>query len=294
MSPRWTPWATRANPPQPSPPPTLPITWADSQDTFSPKGGTYHYVGTVAADGNFQPYEGTLTATVTVTPVTGTVVWTATAITLAKAQVDAAQSLSDLGLPAEITVTYDNDVGEATYTLTDANYTVTLAYLQSLSVERGDQTVEIAVTGEPFPAWATIETGALRTALTITEKFPVTVTVTPPTDITCGEPLGAPSAIQTALSHGTDEHATYRYQYKLADAPDTAWTETAPTQAGSYLVRATLVSDTHSGSGTAAFTIDRKALTADMITVTGDYIYTGSAIEPTYTVADGALMTAAD
>lgn len=273
---------------------TLPITWADSQETFAPKGGTYHYVGTVAADGNFQPYEGTLTATVTVTPVTGTVAWTTTAITLAKAQVDAARSLSALGLPAEITVTYDNEVGEATYTLTDANYTVTLAYLQSLSVERGDQTVEIAVTGEPFPAWATIETGALRTALTITEKFPVTVTVTPPTDITYGEPLGAPSAIQTALSHGTDEHATYRYQYKLADAPDTAWTETAPTQVGSYLVRATLVSDTHSGSGTAAFTIDRKALTADMITVTGDYIYTGSAIEPTYTVADGALMTAAD
>lgn len=273
---------------------TLPITWADSQDTFSPKGGTYHYVGTVAAEGNFLPSEKTLTATVTVTPVTGTVVWTATAITLAKAQVDAAQSLSDLGLPAEITVTYDNEVGEATYTLTDANYTVTLAYLQSLSVERGDQTVEIAVTGEPFPAWATIETGALRTALTITEKFPVTVTVTPPVGITYGEPLGAPSAIQTALSHGTDEHATYRYQYKLTDAPDTAWTETAPTQAGSYLVRATLVSDTHSGSGTAAFTIDRKALTADMITVTGDYIYTGSAIEPTYTVADGALMTAAD
>lgn len=273
---------------------TLPITWADSQDTFSPKGGTYHYVGTVAADGNFLPSEKTLTATVTVTPVTGTVAWTTTAITLAKAQVDAARSLSALGLPAEITVTYDNEVGEATYTLTDANYTVTLAYLQSLSVERGDQTVEIAVTGEPFPAWATIETGALRTALTITEKFPVTITVTPPTDITYGEPLGAPSAIQTALSHGTDEHATYRYQYKLADAPDTAWTETAPTQAGSYLVRATLVSNTHSGSGTAAFTIDRKALTADMITVTGDYIYTGSAIEPTYTVADGALMTAAD
>ena len=273
---------------------TLPIAWADSRETFDPKGGTYHYEGTVAADGNFLPYDGTLTAAVTVTPVTGTVAWTATAITLAKAQVDAAQSLSDLGLPMSLTVTYDNDVGEATYTLTDANYTVTLAYLQSLSVERGDQTVEIAVTGEPFPAWATIETGALRTALTITEKFPVTVTVTPPAGITYGEPLGAPSAIQTALSHGTDEHATYRYQYKLTDAPDTAWTETAPTQAGSYLVRATLVSDTHSGSGTAAFTIDRKALTADMITVTGDYIYTGSAIEPTYTVADGALMTAAD
>lgn len=272
----------------------LPITWADSQDTFAPKGGTYHYVGTVVAGENFQPCEKTLTATVTVTPVTGTVAWTTTAITLAKTQVEAAKSLSDLGLPAEITVTYDNEVGEATYPLTDANYTVTLAYLQSLSVERGDRTVEIAVTGEPFPAWATIDTGTLRAALTITEKFLVTVTVTPPAGITYGDTLGAPSAIQTALSHGTDGNATYRYQYKLADAPDTAWTETAPTQAGSYLVRATLVSDTHSGSGTAAFTIAGKALTADMITVTGDYTYTGSAIEPTYTVADGALMTAAD
>ena len=273
---------------------TLPITWADSQETFSPKGGTYHYVGTVTAGENFQPCEKTLTATVTVKPVTGTVAWTTTAITLAKAQVDAAKSLSDLGLPASLTVTYDNGVGEATYTLMDANYTVTLAYLQSLSVAQGDRTVEIAVTGEPFPAWATIETSALRAALTITEKFPVTVTVTPPAGITYGETLGAPSAAQTALSHGTDENATYRYQYKLVDAPDTAWTETAPTQAGRYLVRATLVSDTHSGSGTAEFTIGKKALTAGMITVTGDYTYTGSAIEPTYTVADGALMTAAD
>lgn len=273
---------------------TLPIAWADSRETFDPKGGTYHYEGTVAADGNFLPYDGTLTAAVTVTPVTGTVAWTTTAITLAKAQVDAAESLSDLGLPASLTVTYDNGVGEATYTLTDANYTVTLAYLQSLSVERGDQTVEIAVTGNVFPAWATINTSALRTALTITEKFPVTVTVMPPVGIIYGATLGAPSATQTEVSHGTDETATYRYQYKLVDAPDTAWTETAPTQAGSYLVRAILVSDTHSGSGTAAFTIAKKALTADMIIVTGDYIYTGSAIEPTYTVADGALMTAAD
>ena len=45
---------------------------------------------------------------------------------------------------------------------------------------------------------------------------------------------------------------------------------------------------------TFPITIAKKALTPEMITITGSYTYTGSAITPAYTVADGTLMVEED
>lgn len=139
-----------------------------------------------------------------------------------------------------------------------------------------------------FPAWATIDTSAMKTALTITNKFQVTVTATAPGDITYGAALGDPSASQTAGAHGTDASGTYTYCYEGSGSTDYGPSAEKPVNAGTYTVTATLVSDTHAGiSAPAAFAIGKKALTEGMLTITGTYVYTGSSITPSYTVADG-------
>ena len=146
-----------------------------------------------------------------------------------------------------------------------------------------------------FPAWATIDTSAMKTALTITNKFQVTVTATAPGDITYGAALGDPSASQTAGAHGTDASGTYTYCYEGSGSTDYGPSAEKPVNAGTYTVTATLVSDTHAGiSAPAAFAIGKKALTEGMLTITGTYVYTGSSITPSYTVADGALLQESD
>ena len=274
---------------------TLDVSWALKSGTYDPKGGTYRYEGTLtpADPANFSYSGGTVTLDVAVTPVTGSVVWTVPALTKAKSEVTGAASVSALlGVGETVTVDYDHGVADGPYPIT--GWTPALETLKGYDVSTADKTVDVAPT-VTFPAWATIDTSAMKTALTITNKFQVTVTATAPGNITYGAALGDPSASQTAGAHGTDASGTYTYRYKGSGSTVYGPSAEKPVNAGTYTVTATLVSDTHAGiSAPAAFTIGKKALTEGMLTITGTYVYTGSSITPSYTVADGALLQESD
>lgn len=274
---------------------TLKVSWALKSGTYDPKGGTYRYEGTLtpADPANFSYSGGTVTLDVAVTPVTGSVVWTVPALTKAKSEVTGAASVSALlGVGETVTVDYDHGVADGPYPIT--GWTPALETLKGYDVSTADKTVDVAPT-VTFPAWATIDTSAMKTALTITNKFQVTVTATAPGNITYGAALGDPSASQTAGAHGTDASGTYTYCYEGSGSTDYGPSAEKPVNAGTYTVTATLVSDTHAGiSAPAAFTIGKKALTEGMLTITGTYVYTGSTITPSYTVADGALLQKSD
>ena len=273
----------------------LEVSWALKSGTYDPKGGTYCYEGTLtpADPANFSYSGGTVTLDVAVTPVTGSVVWTVPALTKAKSEVTGAASVSALlGVGETVTVDYDHGVADGPYPIT--GWTPALETLKGYDVSTADKTVDVAPT-VTFPAWATIDTSAMKTALTITNKFQVTVTATAPGDITYGAALGDPSASQTAGAHGTDASGTYTYCYEGSGSTDYGPSAEKPVNAGTYTVTATLVSDTHAGiSAPAAFAIGKKALTEGMLTITGTYVYTGSSITPSYTVADGALLQESD
>lgn len=274
---------------------TLDVSWALKSGTYDPKGGTYRYEGTLtpADPANFSYSGGTVTLDVAVTPVTGSVVWTVPALTKAKSEVTGAASVSALlGVGETVTVDYDHGVADGPYPIT--GWTPALETLKGYDVSTADKTVDVAPT-VTFPAWATIDTSAMKTALTITNKFQVTVTATAPGNITYGAALGDPSASQTAGAHGTDASGTYTYRYKGSGSTVYGPSAEKPVNAGTYTVTATLVSDTHAGiSAPAAFAIGKKALTEGMLTITGTYVYTGSSITPSYTVADGALLQESD
>ena len=145
--------------------------------------------------------------------------------------------------------------------------------------------------------------GSKLTALTakviVTVKYPVGVTVTAPADVTYGTVVGDPSAVQVEKEHGVDPNPNWKFEYEGAEGTTYARSETKPTQAGTYVVYATLVSEKYAGSGvSASFQINPKDIASATVTLPEDYsaTYTGKAFEPDVTVKDGetALVKDAD
>ncbi len=287
---------------------TIGIEWANATQTFSAKGGAYTYVGTVDNSlGNFATSLPTLTATVTVTPVTVTDVKqdasTAlpTGITVAKADVLAGTTttLAQLGVPSKVCLTFDHDVSAMSDQTIVWNKTLADVKDVADTVDNtSDKKITLTVQTDTYPAWATAPASAKEFTITITNKFPVNVTFTTPIDdISYGETLASPVAAQVAIDHGTSGSASFTYSYSGTGSTTYGPSATKPTNVGTYQVTATLVSTTHSGTGTDAFTIEKKALAGDMITgiTPGTNTYTGSAIEPVPTVADAnGPITSAD
>ncbi len=265
------------------------IIWANATESWDAKGGTYTYVGSIAsATGmgkNFAVSTKTLTATVTVTAVTvQTAAVSPTAITRAMVDIDNAADYVTLGLPTTVAVTYVNGVTGGNLAIT--GWSMTLDQLKAIDASSADVTRTLTPTFV-WPVWATT-IASPTVAFTVTDKYPVTVTASAPSDITYGGTLGEPSASQTEINdHGTEPDEAFRYEYKLTSAPDSAYTETVPKSAGDYTVRATLKSDTHSGCGTAAFTIAKKVLADSMIAeITAAYTYDGTEKKPVPAVSD--------
>lgn len=275
---------------------TLTPTWSLKTGTYDRKGGTYTFEATLAPtdDTNFSYSGAKAEVSVTVTAVTGTYNYTPATLTKAEAEIDAAATIAALGLPTSIAVTYDNSVTDGPYSITGWNYT--LAELQAVNASAADVQRDLVPTVE-FPAWATIDTSGLKTVLTITSKYPVTVNVAAPAGITYGGTLGDPTPSQVAIDNGIDDVSPdWTYLYEGTTRAGTAYSSAdKPTAAGTYTVTATLVSDTHSGNNKSSeFTIAPKALANSMIDITGTYTFTGSALTPTYTVTDGELLVAGD
>lgn len=277
---------------------TADITWADATEKFDDKGGTYTYVGTVDENANFAN-RPTLTATVTVTPVRVIAISGGESITVSKSQVAGADSLAALGVDDSVTLTYDQTVDEDDKTVT-ADWDQTIAQVKdvanTVTETSGDKTVTLTLKDASIPAWATVQADLPRVTITITNKFPVTVTVTAPVDITYGEELSNPSASQTDAGNGTDDAGKYTYSYEGINGTTYGPSEKKPTAAGQYRVTATLVSDTHAGSGTSApFKINPKDISGATVALPEDFTatYTGSAFEPAVTVTDGTTTLVA-
>ena len=92
----------------------------------------------------------------------------------------------------------------------------------------------------------------------------------------------------SAKLNGKAVEATYTYTDSSNETVET------PINAGTYTVTARYETATDIYTGTAEFTIAPKALTADMLTLSGEYTYNGNEQTVTYTVEDGALLTPDD
>ena len=237
------------------------ITWADAVQKVNIQENTYTYVGTLDANGNFTN-RPTLTATLHVAPVTvKSITVDPSALTKAKSEVANAASLTALGLPATVALTFDQGVtGQAVNATWDKTITDVQDAARDVTSSQ-DKTVYVTLTNACFPAWASNSIPMQPCMITITNKFPVAVTFnTPVGDIIYGGTLAGPAAEATGSGHGVDAGATWQYVYTGTTAAGAAYgpTETAPTNAGTYTVTANYVSDTHYGSAQDGFTIAKK------------------------------------
>lgn len=143
--------------------------------------------------------------------------------------------------------------------------------------------------------------GSKLTALTakviVTEKHPVDVTVTAPADVTYGTAVGDPAAEQADKGYGVEPNPDWKFEYEGTGDTTYARSETKPTQAGTYVVYATLVSEKYAGSGvSASFKINPKDIASATVTLPEDFsaTYTGKAFEPDVIVKDGETTLVKD
>lgn len=279
------------------------VSWAGHKEAYAPKGGTYTFEGTLTTGNNINAYSAKLTDTVTVKPVTGAISQVTgeaaaalvSPVTVAKAKAEAAVAYTDFKLPGSIELTFTADgttVAPASYE--DLTWSVSLDALKGRAV---NSATDVAITS--IPSWVTIDASALTVQVKIIDKYPVNVQVTQ-SGTTYGTPLDPPVATQVADEDGTDDtgSATWAYLYKGSTAAGRTYSSAAaPTEAGTYTVTATLVSDTHAGSGTSAeFVIEPKDISGATVELPAEYApaYSGSAFTPAVTVKDGETVLKAN
>ena len=101
--------------------------------------------------------------------------------------------------------------------------------------------------------------------------------------------MGDPAAEQADKGYGVEPNPDWKFEYEGVEDTTYARSETKPTQAGTYVVYATLVSDEFAGSGvSASFKINPKDIASATVTLPEDFsaTYTGKAFEPDVIVKD--------
>ncbi|GAB1475738.1 hypothetical protein MASR2M70_05700 [Bacillota bacterium] len=270
---------------------SLPIVWANASEAYNIKGGTYTYKGTVTSGGNFNAYAPTLNAVLTVTPVQITgITGVIGSMTKAKADVTSAADMTALGFPAQVTLTFDNAVAGQNVNTT---WNTTIAALKTLAnsvTATADKTQTVTLTNTNFPAWATMVGATPSTVVTITNKL-----VIPEAAITFNNATityGGLLSHAATVDEGTYPSATVSYMYTGTGTTVYGPSATAPANAGTYTVTATVENATHKGSKSASLTISPKALAAVTVSAIADQTYTGSAITPAYTVTGDTIALA--
>lgn len=263
----------------------LPITWK-ADKAFVQKGTKYTFTGTVTVGDNFNNTTMTAAAELTVTPVKVTAIDTVPAtLTISKAQATAADaSLTTLGLPEKVTLTYDSEVTAQEVTATYDKDIAAVKTVANQVTAAADKKVDVTLTQACLPGWATLDTTLPKAAITITNKY-----VIPEEDITF-------NAINTTFGAGYTPEATvtdkpeyegveYTYAYVDKDGKTVA----EPVNAGTYTMTVTVENDNYKGTKNAELTISPKDVSGVTITLPENYsaTYTGAALTPTVTVKDG-------
>lgn len=270
----------------------LNVTWTVDK-AFSKKGATYIFTGKVTVGTNFNTTDKTDTATLTVTPVRITAIQTVPAsLTASKAQVLAEDaSLTALGLPEQVTLTYSGGV-EAEQI--DATFDKDIAAVKAVANQvtaAADKTVELTLTTDNFHDWATLDTALPKTVLTITNKY-----VIPDADISfdnISTTFGADyTPVATVANKPEYEGVTYTYAYADKDGETVA----KPVNAGTYTMTVTVENDSYKGTKSAELVIVPKTIAEAIVTLPEGFsaVYNKAAHTPEVTVTDGESVLVKD
>ena len=203
----------------------------------------------------------------------------------------APKSLDDnsIGVSVSGTYTYDGNVITPTLAVTDGVKPLTLNNDYSVSYQKKNDD------GSYTDVTEIINAGTYKVVLTGTGNYTgykssndfsigkadiasVTVSIT---GWTYGEAANSPS-----VTAGNPGNATVKYEYKQQNAGDDTYTETVPTDAETYTVRATVpaAQNYKEAYGTNTFTIEKREVALDWTNLSFDY--DGNEHVPTATVSN--------
>lgn len=164
----------------------------------------------------------------------------------------------------------DELIDSANYTVS-ADGTVTLknSYLSTLAAGEYTISVKYNPMGEEYKTGD--EPVMTLVKLTVEKKTPIHDHMSSDGKIYDGKSIGMPT-------FNTDSDGALTFEYKLADADDTAYTTTAPKNVGIYTIRITTAeTDTFkAASSTMEFEIQPKEVTISGVTVEASKIYDGT------------------
>ncbi len=130
------------------------------------------------------------------------------------------------------------------------------------------------------------------TTLTAEWKEIIVTPIAPTTSVTITGWTYGDTASTPIITTDSDGEVSYKYS-----SDDETFTSEVPSDAGTYYVRAyTSETSTYQSSESISyeFKIAQKALTSDMLDVTGTYSYTGNEMKPTIIMSDGTLLASED
>lgn len=266
---------------------TLTVNWTGPKETFTPKGGTYTFTGTVQGDTNLS-CDKTITATVTVTPVK------LTSLTLsAQSSTAKANTVENTWTPASVTpaitldATYDTTLSsEPPLTISGWTASPSIADAKKTVTSTNSPKVTFTPTITGIPEWATQDFTMPTYTLTLTDRDPATVTIPEIAARDYDGTAAADPAITAADAGGTalsGDKLTVSY-YEKGSA--TALTG-APKDAGEYTVKAVYSDEMYYGSAEKDFVIRQKEVT---LTWSGDTGLTYDGAAKNVTAAAGGLV----
>ena len=176
-------------------------------------------------------------------------------LTVTRMQVLEAGTLADLGIPATVRLTYDDEVAAQEV---QAVWDMTLEQLRALvnSLENGQEgTAVLTLTEESLPPWATVKTDLPSIQVAITAKQ-----VIPEADITFAAITVPYGTAYTPVASVTPkpEYKGVTYTYTCGGS------ESLPVDAGQYTLTVTVENADYRGTRTTTLTILPKPLSGTL------------------------------
>ena len=203
-----------------------------------------------------------------------------------------AKSMTDGSITVEVTgppYTYDGDAKTPTITVKDGNNPLTINTDYSVCYQKKDDNGYYVNVNEVKEAgtYKAVVTGAnnYQDEKSSNEfsvgKAAINVVTVSIAGWNYGDAANSPF-----VTAGNPGNATVKYEYKQENAGDDTYTETVPTNADTYIVRATVPSTANyqEANGTIKFTINPRVVTLDWTNLSFDY--DGDEHKPTATVSN--------
>lgn len=195
-----------------------------------------------------------------------------------------------VSVSGNLNVKYGNEVPDVTIDKNGSDGNTTVYYYTNAACTEGKTTVKPTSAGK---YWVQVEmTAGTNFGSAVSNVLSFTISkadITPKVTVTGWTYKASANA---PVVTGNPENGNVTYTYKVKGKSDKTYTQTVPTNAGEYTVKAEIeeTANYNAGFATADFVVSPKAIDSSMVAEAASQAYTGSELKPTPAVTDGEAL----